>query len=227
MTNIKCEGGKEIDLLAIHPQTLERYHVEARVSTASRLRIEATYTENKKYHKNGIDYFSREKFDDKRVLRKIGDIFGNKPYRKWLVVWDIQDPRYVVMEEAKKKFGIEIILMGDLLSDMIEKIDAKGSRDDVLRIIEFLSINKRVEQRFESKIEKKRSRALSRRTKCPNCGYNDRIVIHPETERIHRGDTIKIQTVLVSDETVICPKCGKEIAKLGEVIHRGFEHDVS
>jgi len=33
MTNIKCRGGKEIDLLAINPQTLKRYHVEARVTT--------------------------------------------------------------------------------------------------------------------------------------------------------------------------------------------------
>lgn len=42
MTNIKCKGGKEIDLLAVVPITLERYYVESRVSTTFKLREKAT-----------------------------------------------------------------------------------------------------------------------------------------------------------------------------------------
>jgi hypothetical protein len=41
MTNVKCKGGKEIDLLAMDPKTLEKYHVESRVSTSFKLRREA------------------------------------------------------------------------------------------------------------------------------------------------------------------------------------------
>jgi nucleoid DNA-binding protein len=38
MTNIKCRGNKEIDLLAMNPKTNEKYHVEARVSTTFSLK---------------------------------------------------------------------------------------------------------------------------------------------------------------------------------------------
>jgi hypothetical protein len=36
MTNIRCKGGKEIDLLAVNPITGKRYHIESRVSTSAR-----------------------------------------------------------------------------------------------------------------------------------------------------------------------------------------------
>ena len=44
MTNIRLKGGKEIDLLAINPQSGEKYHVEVRVSTTPsfKLRIHDT-----------------------------------------------------------------------------------------------------------------------------------------------------------------------------------------
>ena len=37
MTNVKCEGQKELDLLAVNPRTSEKYHVESRVSTSFKL----------------------------------------------------------------------------------------------------------------------------------------------------------------------------------------------
>jgi hypothetical protein len=40
-----------------------------------------------------VDYLAKEKFNDKRVIEKIGEIFGNKPYTKWLVVWDVERAR--------------------------------------------------------------------------------------------------------------------------------------
>jgi hypothetical protein len=70
MANVKCKGGKEIDLLAINPKNLERYHIESRVSTTFKLRHKATFTKGGTCHKNGIDYISKEKFSDKHVLEK-------------------------------------------------------------------------------------------------------------------------------------------------------------
>jgi Holliday junction resolvase-like predicted endonuclease len=60
MTNIRCKGGKEIDLLAINPKTLERYHVKSRVSTTFKLKLKATYSKKGRCYKNGIDYFAKE-----------------------------------------------------------------------------------------------------------------------------------------------------------------------
>jgi hypothetical protein len=34
MTNIRCRGGKEIDLSAINPNNRKKYHVESRVGTS-------------------------------------------------------------------------------------------------------------------------------------------------------------------------------------------------
>jgi hypothetical protein len=45
MTNIKCRGNKEIDLLAINPKTQERFHVEIRIATRHKARA-PTKTQN-------------------------------------------------------------------------------------------------------------------------------------------------------------------------------------
>jgi len=55
MTTQKCKGGKEIYLLAISLKSLERYHVESRVSATLRLRLKATYTKSGKCHKDGVE----------------------------------------------------------------------------------------------------------------------------------------------------------------------------
>jgi hypothetical protein len=42
MTNIRCGGNKEIDLLAIDAKALKKFHVESRVSTVFKLELRAT-----------------------------------------------------------------------------------------------------------------------------------------------------------------------------------------
>ena len=137
MTNVRCKGNKEIDLLAIHPKTLKKYHVESRVTTTFKLRLKATYTKKGRCHRNGVDFFLKNKFDHPFVLEKIHEIFGNVPYEKWLVVWTVQDDS--VTKEAYKKFGIEVRKIWQFVFQMIKEGKTRGSRDDVLRIIEFMS----------------------------------------------------------------------------------------
>ena len=62
MTNIRCKRGKEIDLLAIDPQTGEKYHVESRVGTAPsfKIREKDTSTSKGRPHKIGLDYFHNQ-----------------------------------------------------------------------------------------------------------------------------------------------------------------------
>jgi len=92
MSNIKCEGNKEIDLLAINPKTFERYHVEARVTTSFKLRSEATHVKSGTWkgrsHRNGIDSLAKEKFNHPYVQQKINEIFNTTNYSKVLIVWD-------------------------------------------------------------------------------------------------------------------------------------------
>jgi len=136
-TNVKCKGGKEIDLLAINPISLKKYHVESRVSTAFVLRPEATYTKSGKCHKNGLDYFAEEKFDHPRVKERIREIFGVEDYARVLVVWDVSHNS--VINLANEKFGINIWFIEGLINGLIQRRAVSGSRDDVLRVVEFLS----------------------------------------------------------------------------------------
>jgi hypothetical protein len=142
MTNIRCKGGKEIDLLAINPKTLERYHVESRVSTTFKLKLKATYSKKGRCYKNGIDYFAKEKFNHPLILEKTYEVFNTKDYNKVLIVWDVENKD--IIEEAKKKYNIDVRSMKRVLSSLIlplmGKRHPKGSRDDVLRMLEFLAL---------------------------------------------------------------------------------------
>jgi hypothetical protein len=72
MTNVRCKGGKEIDLLAINPLTRKKYHVESRVSTTFSLKAKDTYSHRgnlKIPHRDGIDFFI-EKSLKINMLRK-------------------------------------------------------------------------------------------------------------------------------------------------------------
>jgi hypothetical protein len=146
MTNIRCKGNREIDLLAIDPKTLEKFHVESRVHTsyAHALRLE------------DLNYFSREKFNHQVVVGKIREIFGDSNYYKWLVVWNIQDvPPSAhhfarVVQLAKKKYGIEVFGLRGIIHELIENKATAGSRDDVLRIMELVSLVRHEEKAFSS-----------------------------------------------------------------------------
>jgi hypothetical protein len=142
MTNIKCKGGKEIDLLAINPKTLERYHVEARVSTTFKLKLRATYSKKGRCYKNGVDYFLKEKFNHPFILEKIHELFNSKDYSKVLIVWDVESKN--VIKEAERKYNIDVrpmpIVLSSLILPFMGKKHPKGSRDDVLRMLEFLAL---------------------------------------------------------------------------------------
>jgi hypothetical protein len=138
MTNIRCKGGKEIDLLAMNPMTMQRYHIESRISTTFKLKLEATYTKDGRCHKNGLDYFKKDKFEHPLVKEKINEIFGETEYSKVLVVWNVED--ISLLDVARKQYGFEIWFIDDLINEILVKGNLKGSRDDVLRLIELISI---------------------------------------------------------------------------------------
>jgi hypothetical protein len=154
MANVKCKGGKEIDLLAINPKTLEKFHIEARVTvTGFKITKHDTYTKTGKHigtaHRIGLDFFDKEKFEHINVKEKITEIFGESQHKKILVVWDVNDP--TVVGYAETKYGIDIWTIRDLIKKlMIKRIS--GSRDDVLRLAELFYYAHYLVDRYEMNV---------------------------------------------------------------------------
>jgi len=155
MTNIKCKGGKEIDLLAVNPKTGLKYHVEARVGTSPsfKIREKDTYTSMGRAHKIGLDYFDKEKFNHPVVTDKIQGIFGSLDYQKVLVVWNVKNENCY---DKAKGFGILIWRIHDVINILFSKSrETKGSRDDVLRLLDLIELFGEEQFRLELKRRKK------------------------------------------------------------------------
>jgi len=157
MTNIKCRGNKEIDLLAINPRTLEKFHVESRITatTGFKIRIHDTQVSKGKSkgmpHRRGLDYFNKEKFNHDAVVSAIREIFGDANYRKILVVWNVEDD--LVDEYAEKEYGIKIYGLRGIIQDLLQHQVTRGSRDDILRIMELVSLVRQEERAFLKKLD--------------------------------------------------------------------------
>jgi hypothetical protein len=144
MTNIRCKGGKEIDLLAIDPVSNIKYHVESRVSTALPLCLVETTSKSGKSNKNGLDYFAREKFNHPYVVEKIKDYFGTQHYIKMIVVYAVKncktsEERKAFILKADEEYGIDVTFIGKMIESLSKHGETMGSRDDVIRLIELIT----------------------------------------------------------------------------------------
>ena len=139
MTNIMLEGGKEIDLLAFNPLTMEKFHVEVRVATGKgfRLRLVDTQTKNGRKHRRGLDTLNAIKFAHSTVVNAVTEIFGGSEYRKVLVVWDVEDS--AVIEQAKSHYDIEVWKISNIISELTGEVKSRPYRNDVLRTIQLIS----------------------------------------------------------------------------------------
>jgi hypothetical protein len=131
ITNVRCENGREIDLLAINPKTGEKYHVESRIATTRSLYLTL------KGHRRGLDYFDKEKFNHLAVVNKIKEIFGDTNYQKVLVIWCYVDD--YVEYCAEKDYGIKIMFIKTIIEELKEAVKRRGSRDDIMRLIELIT----------------------------------------------------------------------------------------
>ena len=139
MTNVLLKGGKEIDILAINPNTGERFHVECRVATTRAFRIRAidSQTAKGRMHRRGLDTLDKEKFEHLVVKQKVREIFRAGRYKKILVIWEVEDES--VIDIAKKDYAIEIWKMPVILKELAQTLNTKPHRDDVLRTIQLIS----------------------------------------------------------------------------------------
>jgi hypothetical protein len=130
-TNIKVEEGREIDLLAIHPISKEKLHVESEVHTNSKLNIKH------------FDSIAKGKFNNPIIVKSIRQILSTTDYKKILVVWDIKKSEVSAVIEKAKEYGIEIKYIGELLVELVSTymvIGAKGSRDHIMRTVELMAL---------------------------------------------------------------------------------------
>jgi hypothetical protein len=153
MTNIQVQGNKEIDLLAIDPLSGQRYHVESRVATTFKLRDKATYLKDGRCHKDGLDYFSKEKFEHPQIKAFINAIFLNANYQKILVVWNTHGEQ--ITKIAESEYGIRVMQMKEIINEFLKSTRTSGSRDDVLRILELVSLARKEEKSLQKSVAKK------------------------------------------------------------------------
>ncbi len=140
MTNIRLEGNKEIDLLAINLTSGEKFHIEVRVATGRgfRIRLMDTQTRDGRKHRRGLDTLNEIKFAHPIVRNSVRNILGGNDYKKVLVVWDVEESK--VIKQAKKIYNIEIWKISDIISELIQKVKTRSYRDDILRTIQLISL---------------------------------------------------------------------------------------
>lgn len=128
MTNILLDENREIDLLAVNLKTGDKYHVESKCGTNRRSWLRS----------QDLDDFHRKKFNHPIVMKKIRGLFGDSDYQKWIVVWNVQNEH--VVTDAVAKYDIKIYCIHELIDVLRNRRLTSGSRDIVMRMIEFSGI---------------------------------------------------------------------------------------
>jgi hypothetical protein len=141
--NIRCDGQFEIDLLAIDPVTLDRYHIETSVSGSQ---VYSKLTEKdfdpallkvrvqKPKMRRTVGYFIAHKFGTPAIVQKLAEYgFREGSYKKVVVTWD-WTPDAKAAADAE---GIELWDFRKLMRDIAKSIRDTRSyfTDDTLRTI--------------------------------------------------------------------------------------------
>lgn len=147
ISNIKCPDQHEIDLLAIDPLRLDRYHIESSVHTLgtsfSKLTNGAFNLEQMKVRvkapsqRRTIGFFVEQKFGAKGIIETLATYgFIEDKYHKIIVTWDCEPEA----RETAKQNGIEVWEFPDLL-DEIATLAGSGKHyvmDDTVRTLQML-----------------------------------------------------------------------------------------
>jgi hypothetical protein len=141
--NIRCDGQFEIDLLAIDPVTLTRYHIETIVSGSQayskltgkefdpallKMRVQKTKM------RQTLGYFIEHKFGTPAVIAKLEECgFEPGSYTKVVVTWDWTAEAKAAADTA----GIELWDFRQIMRDIAQSIRDTRSyfTDDTLRTI--------------------------------------------------------------------------------------------
>jgi hypothetical protein len=212
MTNIRCKGGKEIDLLAINPKSLEKYHVEARVSTSHSFALRAKdHSTRSSSYRRGLNYFIKEKFNHPLVVKTIKEFFGSGNYSKILVVFHVDRRRFDAWDADE--IGVKIWLITDIIETLMMRQKSMGSRDQIMRTLELMHV-KRI---YDSEIEKqeKIEKGKFLRIVCKTCRHLNKIRVITKTHVWYTPEPLTHILLPVYEATITskCEKCGDMIAE--------------
>lgn len=154
ITNIKGSQNKEIDILAVEPNSNNRYHIEVSVHITGQFQyLHTSYYKDKDKSgwKRHINFFY-ERFKDNRVKDKLKEYgFTDTNHTKIIVTWDISDTEGILEKNQDKHIpcwkvknkNILIWKMPDILKYFTEKtMDTKYQTDDILRTIQLINLAK-------------------------------------------------------------------------------------
>ena len=145
--NIKCSGQHEIDLLAIDPVALNRYHIETGVSVSvvySKLTAKPYSDADRKQRgkaagqRRTIGYFAQQKFNHRYVRKKLKEFgFRRGKYEKIIVSWGWTDGA----AKAAKRRRIELWDFRDLMREIARTFREKRTyfTDDTMRTLHLFS----------------------------------------------------------------------------------------
>jgi len=134
-SNIRLEGNREIDILAMDHLKKDYLHIEVSV------RIGYDFQLEDKTHMFDIINYPKKKFDDQIIQDYVTKQFGTKDYKKIVVIWDKPKKYWEEIKTEAKKKSITILLLKDILKELLEdlKQDTKNQRDSVIRTIQLIS----------------------------------------------------------------------------------------
>ncbi len=147
MHSVKAKHNKEIDILAIHPLTDKRIHIEVKVainptgglrpwgaakhaSDGITMRVKL-FCQNKFVGKVNKD---TRRLEDSCIQDVVTKNLGTSDYEKWLVfgALDKSDPEEDLKEELSKN-DVELVFLGDLLKEMEDRMTDNVYMDDPRR----------------------------------------------------------------------------------------------
>jgi hypothetical protein len=149
--NIKCSGQYEIDLLAINPLTLERYHVESGISISggySHLTAKPFSTEELKQRlkqagqRRTLGYFAERKFGAEEIIKTLKNYgFYDGNYSRIIVTWGWEDEA----ESKAKDMGIILWDFRDILQELAQTFHKQKTYfiDDTLRTLQLFALASR------------------------------------------------------------------------------------
>jgi hypothetical protein len=151
-TNVKAEGRREIDVLGYNPRSKKGVHVECSCKVGHFINIRKPFTHNGKVYQNELRYFLTEKFAHPDVEKTVYQFFGTTNYSRTLVVWGISDPEE---NYAASQLGIQLKSIYEVMDEVRQaiRIQRRGHRDDVLRILEFLVKDDEILEKWEAQMQ--------------------------------------------------------------------------
>ncbi len=123
---------REIDILAIHGENLEKKHVEVSVSVRMQAIEHTAQTQAAKY---------AEKFEHVRIVDEVHrKFYSNQEYTKQLVVGDVSFGGYDALEEftaeCASKYGIEVIPLSRILIEIVPILGSHSQLNSVIKTLQ-------------------------------------------------------------------------------------------